>query len=264
VADKSSQLVLNALTRAAADAAGVPLHGNKAAPGLFPATALGKQAAQRCREEGYLVAVSPDHDPAAAAPTARTRTPAAPLCTITDKGLDFLIGQVSPRQVLEDFVRVLESRESQVGQLLCLARQMQAGLEALRNRIAPILEQASRPALPARQGTNGDLKGLFEEFHKENHAPDRLTAALLDSLGRWADSGATEDFALPDLFRQVRGVKGEMTIGAFHDALRGMQDAGQIHLQPWTGPLYAIAEPAYALLNGHTVAYYASLRKDEG
>ena len=31
----------------------------------------------------------------------------------------------------------------------------------------------------------------------------------------------------------------------------------QVYLHPWTGPLYALPEPAFALLVGHEVAYYA-------
>ncbi len=67
MADKSSQLILTALSRAAAAPAGAPLHGTKAVPGLFPTNAAGKQAAQRCQEDGYLCLVA-DED-ALTAPT---------------------------------------------------------------------------------------------------------------------------------------------------------------------------------------------------
>src|SRR5690242_1907054 len=89
VADRSSQLVLQALSRAAAEADAVPLFAGRSSPGLFPATPAGKQAAQRCRDEGLLREAG-----------ARGATP---LCALTDKGRDFLLGQLSPRQVLEDF-----------------------------------------------------------------------------------------------------------------------------------------------------------------
>jgi hypothetical protein len=51
-----------------------------------------------------------------------------------------------------------------------------------------------------------------------------------------------------------------LTIGRFHDGLRRLHDEGQAYLHPWTGPLYAMPEPAFALLVGHEVAYYASPR----
>ena len=128
MADRSSQLVLSALTRAAADAAGVPLYGGKNRHGLFPTTALGKQAAQRCCDEGYLHPVQPGGNGRS-----------SPVCTITEKGMTYLLGQVSPRQVLEDCARILEEREGQLGELLAAARQMQAGLESLRGTITGVL-----------------------------------------------------------------------------------------------------------------------------
>jgi hypothetical protein len=277
VADKSSQLVLSALTRATSDAAGVYLHGTKSAPGLFPTTAIGKQAARRCCDEGYLRPVAED-ECSPPAEMLRSRAASGPICTITDKGLAFLLSQVSPREVLEDFVRVLESREAQVMQLVNLARQMQASFEALRASIAPVLAEVARSPFPSRQAGNGDLKGLFHEFretppnkpdaqareHKpdaqaRDYKPDALAReTVLAHLDRWASPCATEDCSLPELFRQARMAVPGLTIGAFHDTLRALQDAGDIYLHPWTGPLYDIPEPPYALLVGHELAYYAS------
>ena len=54
MADKSTQLILGALSRAAASPDGAPLFAARGGPGLFPATAAGKQAAQRCQDEGWL------------------------------------------------------------------------------------------------------------------------------------------------------------------------------------------------------------------
>jgi hypothetical protein len=51
-----------------------------------------------------------------------------------------------------------------------------------------------------------------------------------------------------------------LTIGLFHDGLRGLCEAQCIYLHPWTGPLYDMPEPALALLVGHEIAYYASFR----
>ena len=51
-----------------------------------------------------------------------------------------------------------------------------------------------------------------------------------------------------------------MTVGRFHDALRQLYEMNRVYLHPWTGPLYEIPEPLYALLAGHEIAYYASPR----
>src|SRR5262249_32913082 len=108
LADKSTQTVLEALRRAAADPAGVPLHASKQAPGLFAATAAARPLARRCVDEGLLRVVRTE-----------TRGKAAQeYCAITEKGLHHLLRQTSPRQVLEDLVRVLEAREAQVAELV--------------------------------------------------------------------------------------------------------------------------------------------------
>jgi hypothetical protein len=240
VADRSTQLVLAALGRAAADPAGVPLHGSKAQPGLFTGTAAGKQAAQHCLDEGYLRVVATE---------TRGKTK-QDICTISDKGLAYLLTQVSPRQVLEDFLRVLEARQGQVGELLGTARRMQASLDALRATAEHVLQQVRHTPLP---GTNGAAP---------KPAPAR--PAWLDEavahLGRWQASGASEDYPLPDLYRQLGQSVPGLTVGQFHDGLRRLHDEGLIYLHPWTGPLHDLPEPSYALLIGHEIAYYASLR----
>src|SRR5262245_36057467 len=99
MADKSTQLILAALGRAAADPAGVPLFGSRAAPGLFAATGPARQAAQRCKDEDYVRVVR-------SAPRGKT---VQEICAITEKGLAYLLSQVSPKQVLEDLVRALDA-----------------------------------------------------------------------------------------------------------------------------------------------------------
>src|SRR5207253_4496212 len=104
-------------------------------------------AAQRCHDEGLLRVV-------------RTETKgkaALDVCTITDKGLAYLLSQVSPKQVLEDFIRTLDAKQSQAGELLMIARQMQAGIDALKMTAEKVLEQMRRstPAAHANGSANG-------------------------------------------------------------------------------------------------------------
>jgi hypothetical protein len=242
VADKSTQLVLEALTRAVGDPGGAPLHGGKSAPGLFPTSAAARQAAQRCKDEGYLRTVTT---------RARGKT-VQEICAITEKGLAYLLSQVSPRQVLEDLVRALESRQAQVGELVATARQTQAGIDALRAVAEKVLAQVQQPksAVPL-PCDKSEASG--------NGTPPWTTAALAE-LTRWQASHATEDYPLPQLYRAVRKSAPALTLGQFHDGLRRLHEEEKIYLHPWTGPLYEIPEPAYALLTGHQIAYYASLR----
>ena len=234
MADKLTQLVLAALGRAAAEPTGLPLHGSKLAPGLFAATPLGKQAAQRCLIEGYLRAAGTEE------------AKAAELFALSDKGLAYLLGEVSPRIVLEDLVRALEARQTQAAGLLAAARQMQTTLEGIKASAEKVLGQ-----VPVGDGVAAAVA-------------DTWKASVLAFLSRWQASGALEDCPLPELFRQARQAAPALTIGGFHDALRQFHDAGHIGLHPWTGPLYAIPEPPYALLVGHEIAYYASPRRLAG
>lgn len=277
MADKSSQLILEALSRAAADPDGVPLHGTKAAPGLFPANAAGKDAAQRCQDEGYLRAAATDDaaasrgDTGATATLVKKKAVAAPLCTITEKGMTFLLAQVSPRQVLEDFVRALDGRRKQADDLVQAARQMHQGLEATRGNVDRILAHICQSETSAlKGGAPGGLRAMLAGFHHENgpcrNGQAETTTAgvdehLLAELTRWHQTGASEDYPLPQLFRQLVSHSPDATIGQFHDGLRRLHDRGRVYLHPWTGPLYAIPEPPYVLLVGHEIAYYASLRE---
>lgn len=269
MADKPNQWILPALSRAAAAAGAVPLYGNKTAAGLFPNNAAGKQAAQRCQEDGYLCLV-PMSEPApvngaggGAITVAKKKTAGVPLCTITEKGLAYLLSQVSPRQMLEDFVRALEGRRSQADELLALARQMQHSIEGMKSNVEKALQHTYKIDSPAG---SGNLKALFAGFLNDSNSScstpppagdAALHDALLAELTRWQQTGATEDCPLPDLYRQTS----PRSIGQFHDALRQLHDRGKIYLHPWTGPLYEIPEPPYALLIGHEIAYYASIRK---
>jgi len=287
MADKSIQLILSALSQAVAYAEGLPLHGSKVAPGLFPANAAGKQVAQRCLEEGYLRCLNPVPETASPGVTAtgeppvpggvvlpaeagakKTKTP--PACyAVTDKGLSYLFNQVSPRQVLEDLVRVLENRQGEVVQLLDCARRMQAGFDALKANAERVLQNLRQP--PAN-GATGNLGNQFRAFLQEATAAPvppaaaatgAIVQAVVEQLGHWQKAcGASEDCPLPDLFRQVESRLPRLSAGVFHDVLRQLHDSGQIYLHPWTGPLYDLPEPPLALLVGHEVAYYASLRPE--
>lgn len=276
MADKSSPLVLSALSRAAAEPDGLPLHGGKSSPGLFPVTAAGKQAALRCLADGYLRPVSVPvptfpapvsayagaaSGPGEAPPRRGKTVPVAHV--LTDKGLTHLLSRLSPREVLEDFVRVLEARQSQTCELLDVARQMQAGIEALKASAEKVLDHVSRPepVAPAAPAPNY----FWPSSPTARPGGDAAcSAALVDALARWRASGASEDCPLPHLFGEACRAAPDLTVGRFHDCLRRLHDAGRVYLHPWTGPLYALPEPPYALLVGHEIAYYASLKGSNG
>src|SRR5439155_22129726 len=105
MADKGTQLVLDALSRAVADPGGLPLYASKSTPGLFPTTPAARPAAQRCKEEEFVKVVRAEQRGKAV----------QEVCAITEKGLAYLLTRANTRQVLEDLVRALESRQAQLG-----------------------------------------------------------------------------------------------------------------------------------------------------
>jgi len=231
MADKLTQLIVDALTRAVAERDGLPLFAGKSDAGLFPATTVAKPAAKRCLDDRLLNERFVDGK-------------GRQICTITETGMAYLREQVSPKQVLEDFVRVLESRQEQVEQLLTTARRMADEIAGLKAAVVAVLP-GSRHEPQAVVSSN----------------PRDLAARIRTHLLDWAAAiGAARDCPLPELYRGVSCGEPDLSVGAFHDVLRMMHAAGRVDLHPWTGPLYAVPEPGYALLVSHNVAYYASTR----
>lgn len=261
MADKSTQLLLDALTRAAAYPAGTPLHAAKAEAGLFPATAVAKSVARKAMDDGLL----------------KPLPSSAKHFVATESGLQYLLRESSPKQVLEDFVRVLEAREGQVIELLATAGRMAEAFEGLKDAVARVLPKVEAVRVPVGARALVSANGHYSSDSTMTatlELPSRLPAPVVDTLedlagavlGRLSDwcssAGAGQDCPLPELYRSLTTREVPPTIGAFHDCLRHLHDRHQIYLHPWTGPLYAVPEPTFALLAGHNVAYYASSRND--
>jgi hypothetical protein len=242
LASKSTRLMLDALARAVAEPAGLPLFSVKSAPGLFPPTATARQVAQRCKEEGLLRVLALE---------THGKQPRE-FCAITDKGREWLLSQASPRQVLEDFVRVLEERQKQIAELHTATRGLAASVESLQTTIKQILPSALEAH---HHGPNSAVGGA-------SAVDSKWQINVLPILEQWHASSAG-DCPLPELFRQLKSAHSGLTIGTFHDGLRQLHDQHQVYLHPWTGPLYELPEPPFAVLIGHFVAYYASLRNSE-
>ena len=263
MADKSTRLILDALKRAVSESAGVPLFISKGQPGLFPQTAAARLAAQKCKDEGWLEEVSD------------AAKPPRELVRITARGREYLVQQSNPRELIDDFVRVLEARHDQASQLLASAAnicQMLTGLrqavEALRQLHQPVTVAAPAPA-PAPTPTPASTpasaaNGVAAIGHAAQTTSDPvawLADELAEELARRQDDDARGDCPLSQLYRWAQTRNADLSIGTFHDALRLLHERERIYLHPWTGPLYDLPEPHFALLVGHEVAYYASSRR---
>lgn len=275
MADKLTHQIADALGLAAAEPGGLPLFAAKGEPGLFPSA--GKLAAQKALADGLLRVIRTESKGKAS----------RELHGLTDKGWDFLLAAVNPKQVLEDFVRAIEARQGEVGELLGTARRMADSLHGLKEAVARVLPSVTHSRqgftplavdggpVGARCGTEGatvNSQGCKPLAQERNGTPHMNGTALLDAppatdladavLARLADwsGSAGEDCPLPELFRSLSTREPQPTLGEFHDCLRNLHAGGAIYLHPWTGPLYALPEPACALLVGHGIAYYASAR----
>lgn len=239
--DLLGPVIVDALTRAVASPGGVPLYGSKTANGLFSATSSCRKAAQHCKDEGWLRVVRSE---------ARGKS-IHEVCALTEKGLAHLLAQVDAKPVLHELVRALDASKTQVAELVETALQGQLTLESLRKTAEQALRKLEQPPVTGHAPmTNGNGAAKYHD------TPD-ASAAILAALTRWQ---ALEDCPLVELYRQVHNEIATLTIGQFHDALRRLHEQQRIYLHPWTGPLYDLPEPAYALLAGHEVAYYASKR----
>ena len=222
VADKLTQAVLDGLTRAAAEPAGLPLYASKSEHGLFSGSAAVKPAAQKALAEGFLHTVRTE--PRGKAEVA--------LYALSGSGWEYLLAQVNPKQVLEDFVRVLESRQGEVDGLLAVVRRMADSLDGLKEAVARVLpriiegklhrpdvrETADRSAADrtgdmsaSRHTNNGthDPNGvavleLPVRVVEKRGTGAELAGAIQARLADWAASAAAgQDCPLPELFRSL-------------------------------------------------------------
>lgn len=240
MADKSQQLIIDALHRAASAGAGMPLFASRNIQGLFTASAPGKKAAQFCKDQGYLQVL-------------RTETKGKAthdVCAISEKGLAFLLAEQSPKLVLESLVRALQQQCSRVDDIASVLQANQEALESLKGIAERVLQQFQRgspAATPPPVSTNGNGK-------------PSCASVLLERLQQWHDAGALGDCPLPHLYRHLVEKQPHTTVGQFHDLLRQLHEEHRLYLHPWTGPLYEIPDPKLALMVGHEIAWYASLR----
>ena len=281
VADKLTQQILDALGRVAAEPTGLPLYAGKTDAGLFPNAASARPAAQKCLADDLVRVVSTD----------ATGKAARDLYVLSEKGWEFLLAAVNPKQVLEDFVRVLESRRGEVGELLSTASRMADSLQGLKDAVSRVLPGVSSAKVPlsfpsplAGEGVGASPTGegwrldgvtshpspvsqSLATLSRKGRGEENTGVALVDApldlapavVAYLADHAGPTDCPLPELFRAL-SLTESLTIGAFHDCLRQLHADGTVSLPAWTGPLYALPEPQYALLIGHGIAYYASLK----
>src|SRR4051812_35869315 len=146
LADRAQPVIVDALRRALAEPAGLPLFAGKNAAGLFTSNAAGKQAAQLCAERGWLRTLKTE---------TRGKT-SVDICALSEQGLSYLLEESNPREALEELVRSLEARRTQIDAWIDCARTSQRTLEELATSAQQVLERLQRPIeLPKASELNG-------------------------------------------------------------------------------------------------------------
>jgi hypothetical protein len=228
---KYHSLVLTGLAQNYASPGEMPLHTTRAQVGLFPATASGKAAAQAALQSNWLHVVRTE-------PKGKSVTT---YVALTAAGTAYLLEQSDPKSLLEQVQTRLKSEESHLQEVQSQVRTAFQSMESLRHRVEQLaLIVGQRQVVQTRISVP-----VWE---------DRLT----EYLTKRQDSRPAEDCPLPELYQQARQVVPDLSVGTFHDGLRRLHADRRIALQPWTGPLHELPEPGLALLQGHSLAFYAS------
>jgi hypothetical protein len=179
------------------------------------------------------------------------------ICRITEEGIAHVLAEVSPRQVLQDLVGAVASCGKTVAALMETAQQASARIDQLRAIAGMIVQSIEATHPPVSRNDivphgNGKSPGASETTDWKG--------AVVAYLEQWQVAHPTEDCTLSMLYRQARKTAPHLTMGQFHDGIRDLFDESRIYLHPWTGPLHDMPEPVHALLIGHEIAYYVSLR----
>lgn len=236
MAESSSNLIAKALERSLAASDGLPLFAAKNANGLFPNVSAGKEAAQQARSAGLIRVLRTESKGKAT----------LEYCSLTEKGLAFLLEESSPRPVLEAICKAIESCQERIDSWIESVNQNRHYLDGLRGHAERVLNHLQMP------------ETILPPWAKNGHAIDPQ-AKIMELLRSWQESGKIGDYPLPELYEKTRTAWAKLTVGEFHDALRELHGRRAIYLHPWTGPLHELPCPAAGLLVGHEIAYYASL-----
>lgn len=229
VVGRAESELLPVLRRLLAQPEGRRLYGSGRSPGLFPSRSVGSERiVADLNERGFITLVDPENDRQ------------GPTALLTAEGRRWLVDHDSPRELLEDLLRVGEDQRDILRELATLLAEHERRLERQRQAVAAVLTR-----LASETAADSPCEALALQI-----------LAVRDPRGELA----VRSFA--DLYEEIRLRQPGLSIGAFHDAIRRLYDQSKIRLCPWTGPLYELPQPALALLIGHEVLYYVQLTRD--
>jgi len=249
MADKVVEVLLDALKQALAVPGDHRLYRTGKLDGLFAAkTGVHGEAASKALSEGLLEIVRKETRGKRAVEWVRA----------THLATQFLHEHESPVQALKDLHSILQLSKEGIplwlaemrSQLQTLAAKLEAEadrwthcLGALSKQVETALRQAEGTLTPLSNGVLADVPW----------APDALAY-----LERRRSSAGAAPCPLAELFAALREQHADLSISAFHERLRRLQDRRLLRLLPFEGPACDISQPEYALAEGTDLLYYAA------
>ncbi|HTK77050.1 MAG TPA: hypothetical protein VL371_17425 [Gemmataceae bacterium] len=247
--DKETAALVEALKLALAEPGEQRLYRRGKLPGLFATrTGINAAAAERAVRDNLLEIVRTEESGKLTTEWVR----------LTPAGVSFLHAHESPRAVLEELHRALETSRAGVpiwlegmqAELAAVGTRLEEEMRRLMHRLAGLSNRVEEALRRAEGGGPALANGAA------NTVP--WAADVLTYLDRRRDSGHAGPCPLPELFAAVRQRHPALAVPKFHDGLRRLNDYHAVTLLPFAGPVAALAEPEYALLDGTTVLYYAT------
>lgn len=246
-ADRIVATLVDALKQALSESGEQRLYRSGKLSGLFPSRGgINSEAAARALREGLLEVV-------------RTETKGKTVIEwvrLTPRGVNFLHEHESPLRALEELRSLLQSAEAAVPIWLTDMRQQ---LQALSQRLSEDAQRWENHLAALQQRIEASLRRLEAALPQ---VPDSLAevvpwaAEVLIYLERRHATGAPEDCPLPELFAAVVEKHPDLSIAAFHEGLRRMNDRKMLRLLPLSSPSVA-PQPEFAMLDGANLHYFA-------
>lgn len=247
--DRTSEVLVAALKQALSDPVEQRLYRSGKLAGLFPGRsgASGDAAAAALRD-GLLELV-------------RTETRGKTVVEwvrLTPRGVDHLHKQQSPAVLLEELRAALHAaRDGLPGWL----RELQQQVQQVAARLDEETERMRQRVGALAERVEATLKRLEDAAGVLPEAVTRTVPWAKDALSYLERRKTTEapgECPLPELFAALAGGLPGLTVTAFHDGLRHLQDFRALKLLPWQANGEELAQPEYALPDGARLLYYAA------
>jgi hypothetical protein len=248
-ADKIRDALVQALKQAMTEPGEHRLFRSGKLAGLFPSrSGANAEAAALALRDGLLE-------------VARTETrgkTALEWVRLTPRGVEFLAAHASPGRALEQLREVLlAAREG----LPLWQHAVRAELSALGDRIAEETQRFTQRLEGLARQVEEALARLKEE---QAQLPDGVAGAVpwardaVDYLEDRRNGGAAGDCPLPELFGALQRQHAELSVTAFHEGLRRLQEGRAVRLLPFAAPPAELPQPEFALYDRGAVFYHVA------